>query len=418
MATITSTEAGATGRYINLGSPSSQDDIGAQTIVVYAKPSGIIAAGSSYFLGKTPSGGGGLRFFLQNNAGNRLLGFGVNSSGTANSPQASSANNAYAFDAWEHFQVTWDGSLDASNVKFYVGATESTKSFTANGTGSISSDAAQDLFLMNRGNAATLGRDFLGDLAYVARWNRVLSTGELANVRANGPLAVTSGLILCWANDQDYSANALTPSARSTRVTGGAAPNTALGDATATTLTGPSMGAVGSASSNFTAGVNGGLVADVIVTPSDGGGGTFVPTSVTLTSVAPSATFTYTAASAGAKTISISDNAGLTDASSVTYTAAASALGVALQLFNGATAQASITDIRALWWDAAEPTDAPVFETIAAATDGSGMLTLDLDGITTLDVGDVGFLLLYKADGDDARESLQFAGQIEVAEIV
>ena len=38
MTTVTVTEAGASGRYIDLGSPASQDDIGAQTIIVYCKP--------------------------------------------------------------------------------------------------------------------------------------------------------------------------------------------------------------------------------------------------------------------------------------------------------------------------------------------------------------------------------------------
>lgn len=94
--------------------------------------------------------------------------------------------------------------------------------------------------------------------------------------------------------------------------------------ATATTLSGPSSGTTGVASSNFTAGANGEITGTVTVTPSDAGnGGTFTPTTVAISSGTPTATFTYTPASTGSKTISISDNGGLTDATPLTYTATA-----------------------------------------------------------------------------------------------
>ncbi len=88
------------------------------------------------------------------------------------------------------------------------------------------------------------------------------------------------------------------------------------------TLTGPTTGAVGSASTPFTVLMTGTISGTVIVTPSaGGGGGTFTPTTVNMTTVAPSATFTYTPASGGAKTISVTNNRGLTNPGSLTYTA-------------------------------------------------------------------------------------------------
>lgn len=94
--------------------------------------------------------------------------------------------------------------------------------------------------------------------------------------------------------------------------------------ATALTFTGPSSGATGAASTNFTVVANGSLASSVTVSLSDGGaGGSFTPSSLTLTSGSTSATFTYTAASAGAKTLSITNNGGLTNPSSLTYTASA-----------------------------------------------------------------------------------------------
>lgn len=91
--------------------------------------------------------------------------------------------------------------------------------------------------------------------------------------------------------------------------------------ATATTLSGPSSGTVGVASTNFTAGADGAITGTVIVTPSDGGGGgTFTPTTVSISAGTPTGTFTYTPASTGAKTISTTNNGGLSNPTSLTYT--------------------------------------------------------------------------------------------------
>lgn len=92
--------------------------------------------------------------------------------------------------------------------------------------------------------------------------------------------------------------------------------------------------------------------------------------------------------------------------------------GVRLQLFDGATEQASLSGITALWWDGATPSvfGAPVYATAAATTDGTGWLELDLDADTTLNIDDVGFLLLYKAD-TLAVDDLIFAGRLAVQDL-
>lgn len=107
--------------------------------------------------------------------------------------------------------------------------------------------------------------------------------------------------------------------------------------ATATTLSGPSSGTTGVASTNFTVGANGTITGTVTVTPSDAAdGGTFTPTSVAISSGTPTGTFTYTPASTGVKTISISDDGGLTDATPLSYTSNAAASGYAPQIFTPA----------------------------------------------------------------------------------
>lgn len=92
---------------------------------------------------------------------------------------------------------------------------------------------------------------------------------------------------------------------------------------TAVTLSGPTNGIVGSASSNFTVGTDNPIVSgSVVVTPSDsGGGGTFSPTSVTLTSSATTAAFTYTAAAAGTYSIAVTNNASLSNPSPISFVA-------------------------------------------------------------------------------------------------
>jgi hypothetical protein len=88
------------------------------------------------------------------------------------------------------------------------------------------------------------------------------------------------------------------------------------------TMSGPSSGAVGAASTNFSIGADGTITGTVVVTPSDGGGGgSFTPTSVSISVGAPTGTFTYTPATAGAKTISVTNDGGLGNPTNITYTA-------------------------------------------------------------------------------------------------
>jgi hypothetical protein len=91
--------------------------------------------------------------------------------------------------------------------------------------------------------------------------------------------------------------------------------------------------------------------------------------------------------------------------------------GIVLALYDDATLQADITGIRALWWDSTEPTGAPDYETTTAATDAAGVMTLDLSAATSLAIEEPGFLLLYKLNLVDHRDSLQFAGRVIIEDI-
>lgn len=102
---------------------------------------------------------------------------------------------------------------------------------------------------------------------------------------------------------------------------------TASAAATAVTMSGPSGGVSGAASASFTVGANGPIAGTVIITPSDSSaGGSFAPLTISISSGTPTGSFTYTPSSAGGKTISVSNNAGLTNPANITYTATAPAL--------------------------------------------------------------------------------------------
>jgi len=101
--------------------------------------------------------------------------------------------------------------------------------------------------------------------------------------------------------------------------------------ATALALSGPALGQNQVASTNFTVTANGYISSTITITPSDnGGGGTFTPSTVQLSSSVSSVTFTYTPATVGTKSITLSNNASLTNPSALTYSSANPATAIAL----------------------------------------------------------------------------------------
>lgn len=112
------------------------------------------------------------------------------------------------------------------------------------------------------------------------------------------------------------------------------------------TVTGPSTGTVGVAST-FTLTIQGGATGTgmEVITPSDSGnGGVFTPSSVTIANGFTSATFTYSAASSGAKTISVTNNqTGWTNPANLTFTASSGTVGQSIVL-SGSAQSSALTD--------------------------------------------------------------------------
>lgn len=156
--------------------------------------------------------------------------------------------------------------------------------------------------------------------------------------------------------------------------------------ATAVSMTGPTTGVSGVASTAFSIGVTplgGAITGTVVVTPSDAAaGGTFTPTSVNLTTAAPAATFTYTPSSAGAKTISVTNNGGLTNPANITYTASAAATAPAQ--VTGLTLGAATTTTQPLSWTAPSNGGSAITDYVVQHSPaGAGTWTTFADGTST-----------------------------------
>ena len=224
--------------------------------------------------------------------------------------------------AWRSVGFTYDQSSVANIPALYVDGAPIAVTTTTAPVGTATGNNG----LMRIGNRQVGDRNFDGDIARVAVWRGTLPTAaEFAAMTAGTvPSSIQAATLVYYAS---LSTGTTAEVGSTTSVTGTAAradPTFGGGTATALTLTGPTTGTVGAASSNFTVAANGSLSANVTVTPSAGaGGGTFNPATLTLTNAATSGTFTYTAASAGAKTISVTNSGSLTNPSAVTFTASA-----------------------------------------------------------------------------------------------
>ena len=176
---------------------------------------------------------------------------------------------------WHHIVTVYDRGLETNEVNFYIDGilqTPSSRPFDSNNTNNFGNDI---LYLMGRGGNSAYGN---GKMQHLAIYS------DLSEAK-----------ILAHAN--------------------------LLNTASSVTLTGPTSGINGSTSTNFTVGSDLPVTSSIVVTPNDnGGGGTFTPSTLIIGPEIPTATFTYTPASVGSKTISVANDGGLSNPSSITYT--------------------------------------------------------------------------------------------------
>lgn len=194
----------------------------------------------------------------------------------------------------------------------------------------------------------------------------------------------------------------------------------ASGAATAVTMSGPSSGVVSVASTNFTVGADGTITGTVVVTPSDSsGGGTFTPSSVSISSGSPTGTFTYTPGSTGSKTISVTNNGSLSNPSNITYTVSSAARTVSFALTtNGTSPAADLSGLKWAFFDEVTPNlfNAPTAQGTGATTDSSGTISITITG-TSLTAGQIGWLILTDSNGTVTQNppAKAFSGPVTIS---
>jgi hypothetical protein len=189
--------------------------------------------------------------------------------------------------------------------------------------------------------------------------------------------------------------------------------------ASAVVWSGPVSGLVGQPSAVFNVGLDGTFGGTVRVTPNDNAaGGVFTPTSVDLLG-GNSGSFTYTPATVGAKSITLTNNQGFTNPLPITYTASVPAVIVTKIVLplttDGVTPVADMSGLQYAWFDQPLPQNfaTPKLKGNNGAIVNS-VFNLDLTG-SAVTAGNSGYLVLTNTTGDPAQSpaALVFSGPVK-----
>ncbi len=179
----------------------------AQTVCAVVSPAGAGELGTNTVLAVNSAANvnDGTRFRFGDAAGWQIF-FNANSTGTAGAP-VRNGTDVLVYSAWYFTAATWDGSLTAANIRLFfarAGAllAECAYGTTTNGTTAVAPGYGKPMAIGNRPDGA---RAYNGEMAYVARWNWMMTPDQLSMVQRHGPLVFPEGLILCYANGRDYS---------------------------------------------------------------------------------------------------------------------------------------------------------------------------------------------------------------------
>lgn len=176
------------------------------TIMALCRPSGVGENNQGYIFSRVPAGSSaGLRLYTSDGTGTGRIAFGLNST-TLSAPLRVTSDNFVVANSWNWICATSAGGLLASNLEVYssnptTGGSfrkESTYVTSTDGTGTLDNDIFENVVVGNRGSSPG-DRTFNGDIAFVAKWNRVLSKEEMEAVRRRGILSVARGsLSFLW----------------------------------------------------------------------------------------------------------------------------------------------------------------------------------------------------------------------------
>ncbi len=200
---------------VNFGVANAQfnSDL-AQTVMVLYRPIGQNNGNSFHYIySKSDSAGNGMRFLVDPNAGSWRAQFDMSSTGVGSSPSRQSTPNSIVLGYWHHIAGTYvgGGSLLTADLSIYIGINGAPlrldNASGVDGTGTLNNNAAHNMHIGER--EGSTNRPCFGDLAYVVRWPRVLTLGEMQMAQALGPQVIPD-YIFFYANNQDYGPYRLT----------------------------------------------------------------------------------------------------------------------------------------------------------------------------------------------------------------
>lgn len=230
-AALSGTKFNATTSAINFGATPRTS--AAQTSIALVRPTAAGENDLGWIWGRANGTGSGHRLYINSNAsgfaGTPCLGFAASTSTGANGTPVKVSNatgGELSYGDWWHLAATWGGGTAATEITLYGGKNGALLAalpfFSVTSGSGVGTDSSANSFLI--GNSTTGDRTFNGSIAYVAKWDRVLSLVQLRTVQKYGPLVIPVGLTICWANDRDYSLYRCHPTSK-TALASGIAPS-------------------------------------------------------------------------------------------------------------------------------------------------------------------------------------------------
>ncbi len=167
--------------YINAGSATALDNMGAVTVTAWVYPRTCGGGNNGRIINKAAGSpiANGWVFDMGCDSIPSSLEFYVTYSGT--DLYARSAANSITLNAWNFVAVTWNGASAGNAVRLYINGIDAPAT-TQNPTLSRETDSAQSLWV---GNAPALTRTFNGTIDEVLVFNRVLNSTEISSIYNN-----------------------------------------------------------------------------------------------------------------------------------------------------------------------------------------------------------------------------------------
>jgi hypothetical protein len=189
----------------------------ATTISAWIYTEGVADTNSDYILNiqNASDAAYGLIFYARDSSAGQCRQLGFTANGGTDILRLGSVFSNFA-NSWHHALVTWDGVFNnATGIRLYLDGVE------ASGYDVTTNGATQDNHTGSYcvgGRTADDARNWNGKLAQIGTWNRVLTTGEIANLAAGyaPDLAAASGLQFYFKGNTSSLYNAITGGAEGT----------------------------------------------------------------------------------------------------------------------------------------------------------------------------------------------------------